>query len=317
MNGESAAGEQRSTGPAAPASPPSAPDDSSAPTSSETEPSSDAPLPAATVPAPEGGELARAALIRLPARHNELLVQVVRRVNADVDLHALWRCANVNAVDRLGMSDHGPVHVQIVANIALRLLRLLLARDIQPSIVRDHRLEPAHAEVVVALAALLHDIGMSIHRSDHESYSLFLANGKLRELLAGLLEPPVLTIVVSETLHAIIAHRADGRPITLEAGVVRVADALDMAKGRSRIPFEAGQVNIHSLSAAAIERVDIQPGEERPIRITIHMNNAAGIFQVDELLREKLRGSGLETYVSVEAISSGAGEQRLIEVFRL
>ncbi|MBI2321995.1 MAG: HD domain-containing protein [Chloroflexi bacterium] len=267
--------------------------------------------------APESVEPARGELIRLPARHNELLAEVTRRVNADVDLHTLWRCANVNAVDRLGMSDHGPVHVQIVANIALRLLRLLVAGGLQPSIVRDHHLDPSHAELVVALAALLHDLGMSIHRSDHEAYSLFLANGKLRELLAGLLAPPELTIVVSETLHAIIAHRADGKPFTLEAGIVRVADALDLAKGRSRIPFEAGQVNIHSLSAAAIERVDIQPGDERAVRITIHMSSDAGIFQVDELLREKLRGSGLEAHVAVEAVSTGTGARRLVEVFRL
>ena len=46
-------------------------------------------------------------------------------------------------------------------------------------------------------------------------------------------------------------------PLTLEAGIVRVADALDMAKGRSRIPFERGRVSIHSLSAAAIESVPL------------------------------------------------------------
>lgn len=256
-------------------------------------------------------------IIRIPARHNDLLLEVLRRVNADTDLHALWRCANMNAVDRLGMSDHGPVHVQIVANIALRLLRLLRARGVEASVVTHHHLDASYAEVIVVLAALLHDIGMSIHRIDHEHYSLFLANAKLRELLAGLLAPPTLTIVVSETLHAIDAHRADGRPLTVEAGVVRVGDALDMAKGRSRIPFEAGQINIHSLSAAAIERVDIQPGEERPIHVTIHMRNSAGIYQVDELLREKLRGSGIEQHIAVEAIITGEAEERLVEVFRL
>ena len=63
-------------------------------------------------------------LIRVPARHNPLLAQILARINADRELQALWRAANVNAVDRLGMADHGRVHVQIVANVALRLLWL-------------------------------------------------------------------------------------------------------------------------------------------------------------------------------------------------
>src|SRR5687768_9664996 len=73
--------------------------------------------------------------IRLPARRNAALKEIVRLVNADEELRALWKCANVNAVDRLHMSDHGPVHVQIVANIGLKLLRMLVAAGQEPSIV--------------------------------------------------------------------------------------------------------------------------------------------------------------------------------------
>jgi len=98
---------------------------------------------------------------------------------------------------------------------------------------------------------------------------------------------------------------------------VRVADALDMTKGRSRIPFEAGQVDIHSLSAAAIDKVAILHGEAKPIRIVVTMTNSAGIFQLDELLKEKLHGSGLEPYVQVEATVEGEAEKKLIQVFRL
>jgi metal-dependent HD superfamily phosphatase/phosphodiesterase len=256
--------------------------------------------------------------INLPARHNPKLQALIDRINADADLYALWECANVNAVTRLGMSDHGPVHVRLIANIALRLLRLLMSRGITPNIVKDHGLAVEDAEVVVSLAALMHDLGLSIHRSDHEHYSLFVAQMKLRELLPAVYpDPRAAAIVRSEILHAIIAHRSDGRPLTLEAGVVRVADALDMAKGRSRIPFEAGVVNIHSLSATAIDGVTIAPGETKPIRISIRMNNSAGIFQVDELLKEKLQGSGMEPHVEVEATLEGEAEKKLIQVFRL
>ena len=273
------------------------------------------------IPAPQGEVVEEAAApqripIQVPARHNPALQAIVDRVNADEDLYAIWQCANVNAVDRLGMSDHGPVHVQIVANIGLRLLRLLVARDVVPSVVTYHGLSVEEAEIIVVLACLLHDVGMSIHRDDHERFSIFLAQDKLKDLLADY-PPRTRRVLMSEVLHAIIAHRSDGRPLTLEAGVVRVADALDMAKGRSRIPFEAGQVNIHSVSAAAIDRVTIGPGADRPILIQIYMNNSAGIFQLDGLLKEKLKGSGLEPYAVIQATSLGETEKRLVSELTL
>ena len=255
--------------------------------------------------------------ITLPVRHNQRLAKILELVNADDDLYALWVAANVNAIERLGMSDHGPVHVKIVANIAIKMLRMLLQAGIEPGIARHYAMAAEDAEVVVALAALLHDLGMSIHRTDHEEYSLFLADGKLREILAGLYDRREAAIVRSEALHAIIAHRAGGRPLTLEAGVVRIADALDMAKGRSRIPFEAGAVTIHSVSAAAIEAVHIEAGEERPVRVRVEMSNSAGIFQLDELLRKKLAGSGLEEYVELEANVVCDTEKRLLQRFRI
>ncbi len=260
-------------------------------------------------------------LIRLPVRHNPILQQVLQRVNADEELHALWQAQNINAVDRLGMSDHGPVHMHIVANIALRLTRLLADRQVEFSLVKNYGplygFTQHEVELVVVLASLFHDVGMSIHRIDHEQYSLFVAQPVIKQLLEGLYPVAAAAILRSETLHAIISHRADGKPLTVEAGVVRVADALDMAEGRSRIPIQAGHVNIHSISAAAIEKVELGPGEERPIRIRILMNNSAGIFQVDELMRDKLRGSGIESFVEVEATVTGETEKRLVQFIKL
>ena len=117
-------------------------------------------------------------------------------------------------------------------------------------------------------------------------------------------------------LHAIISHRSAGRPLTVEAGIIRVADALDMSEGRSRIPYKAGYVDIYSLSAAAIDKVSISEGTDRPIQINILMNNSAGLFQIDELLKQKLRGSGIEPYVKVRALV-GENEKRLLEEFEL
>jgi uncharacterized protein len=255
--------------------------------------------------------------INVPVRGNRKLRTLIDRVNADKQLKAWWHVSNVNAVARMEINDHSWVHIQIVTNIALKLLRQLTKHHVEPAMVRDYGMTRDDAEIVVTLASLTHCIGMSIHRHGHEDFSLFLAEPKLRELLDGIYDEPDRTVIVSEVLQAIISHRADGQPLTIEAGLIRVADALDMAKGRSRIPFERGRVSMHSLSAAAIEDVTITDGEERPILIEIRMNNSSGIYQVDTLLRAKLRGSGLEPYVEVVAHIDTETERRLVPMYRL
>jgi uncharacterized protein len=255
--------------------------------------------------------------IRLPVRANKKLRTVLERVNKDDQLKGWWHVSNVNAVGRMEINDHSWVHIQIVTNIALKLLRQLTKHGVEPAMVRDYGMTRDDAEVVVALTALTHCVGMSVHRKGHEDYSLFLAEPKLRELLTGIYGEPELTVVVSEVLQGIISHRSDGEPLTLEAGILRVADALDMEQGRSRISFERGRIGIHSLSAAAIEEVEITDGAQKPIRISIRMNNSSGIFQVDGLLQAKLRGSGLEPYVEVTAHIDTEAEKRLVPLYQL
>jgi metal-dependent HD superfamily phosphatase/phosphodiesterase len=255
--------------------------------------------------------------INVPVRGNRKLRTLLERVNADRQLKGWWHVANINAVVRMEINDHSWVHIQIVSNIALKLLRQLTKHDVEPNMVRDYGMTRDDAEVVVVLGALTHCVGMAVHREGHEDFSLFLAEPKMRELLQGLYEEPDLTVITSEVLQAITSHRDYGKPLTLEAGIVRVADALDMAKGRSRIPFERGSVSIHSLSAAAIDDVEIKDGEDRPILIEILMNNSSGIYQVDGLLKAKLRGSGLERYVEVVAHIDTEAEKRLVPMYRL
>ena len=255
--------------------------------------------------------------IRVPTRGNRRLERLIEAINADDQVKAWWHVSAVNATRRLGMSDHSWIHIQIVLNVALRLSRLLFRRGVVPNVVADYGMSERDAEVVIAAGALFHDTGMTIHRADHEAYSLFLTADKLGTLLEGVYDEPERSIVLAETLHAIIGHRRRGEPFTIEAGIVRVADALDMARGRSRVPFEAGHQNIHSLSAYAIEEVKIVAGKDRAVRVEIAMSNSAGIFQVDELLATKLRGSGLEEHVEVIARIEAEHEQRLVPVFRI
>ena len=254
--------------------------------------------------------------IRVPTRGNRKLEKLLAAANGDERMRAWWYMQQVNA-ERLGMSDHSWVHIQIVVNIALRLFRLLNRAGVEPAVVADHGMGARDAEVVITAGCLFHDTGMSIHRTDHEAYSLFLAADRLPALLEGCYEEPELTVVMAEAMHAVIGHRRRGDPHTIEAGIVRVADALDLASGRSRLPFENRRPNIHSLSAAAIDDVTIEPGDERAVTIEIAMNNSAGIFQVDELLATKLRGSGLEEHVEVIARIEAEHEKRLVPVFRI
>ena len=269
------------------------------------------------------GELGRSpaeavagAAVRAPTRGNRKLEALLEGVNADEQVRGWWHMAQVTS-ERLGMSDHSWVHVQIVLNIALRLLRLLTKAGVQPALVSDHGMRERDAEVVVAGGALFHDVGMSIHRADHEAFSLFLAERKLRELLAGVYREPERTVVVSEILHTIIGHRRRGEPYTIEGGVVRVADALDMEQGRSRLPVDSGHVGIHSISAAAIDDITISAGTDRAVQIEVAMNNSAGIFQVDDLLATKLRGTPLADHVEVVAAVEGETEKRLLTEFRI
>src|SRR6476661_8938372 len=212
--------------------------------------------------------------IRAPERANRKLRALFERVNADKTLKGWWHVANVNATVRMEINDHSWVHIQIVTNIALKLLRQLTKHGVEPSVVRDFGMTNDDAEIVVVLGALTHDVGMSIHREGHEEFSLFLVEPEIRRLL-------------------------------------------DMAQGRSRIPFEKGRVSMHSLSAAAVDEVEIKDGEEKPIRIEILMNNSSGLYQVDGLLKAKLRGSGLEPYVEVIAHIDTEAEKRFVSEYRL
>lgn len=252
--------------------------------------------------------------IRLPIKENKLLQQALERINQNQEILTLWNVINVNSIERLGFSDHGPVHVQIVANIALRLTRILIKNKVEMSVVKDFHLTNYHAELIVLLASLFHDLGLSVHRLNHEEYSLFLANPILQEILDFL---PIAerTVIKSEVLHAIVSHRRAGHPFTIEGEIVRVADALDMSSGRSRIPFTQGKINIHSLSALAIDKIEIKEGKEKPVEIDIFMTNSAGIFQVDELLTEKLAGSHIQNYIKVKAYIKGKSEKKLITEF--
>jgi metal-dependent HD superfamily phosphatase/phosphodiesterase len=256
-------------------------------------------------------------VFNIPIRDNAKLKHVIDCVKGDVRLQTLWKCANVMAIDRLGYTDHGPTHVKIVANIALKLLRLLVDSKVVPSIVKNYGMKEKDAEVVVVLGSIFHDLGMVVTRDGHELYGALLASEFIEKYLAQIYSEEERTIIRSEVLHAIVSHEAPRRPLTVEAGIVRIADALDMEKGRARIPFQTGKVDIHSVSALSIEKVDIHEGEKTPVTVKITMSNSAGIFQIDELLKPRIENSGLKNYIHVVAEITGEKETKILDKFEI
>ncbi len=258
-----------------------------------------------------------AYVFNIPCRGNAKLEHIVEKVKNDLKLQTFWKCSNVMAIDRLGYTDHGPTHVKIVANSALKLLRILVGKKILPSIVEHYGMRNEDAEVVVVLASIFHDLGMIITRNGHEQYGAMLALDFVEKYLQPIYSEEERVIICSEVLHAIVSHEPLNKPLTIEAGIVRVADALDMEQGRARIPFEAGKVDIHAVSALSIKKVEIEESEKKPIAIKITMSNSAGIFQIDELLKNRIENSGLQKYIHVVAEITGKKEKRIIRKFEI
>lgn len=253
--------------------------------------------------------------IAVPADGNKMLQEVINRVNANSEIKALWKIMNVMAIDRLGFSDHGPTHFGIVANNGIKIARILEKRGVVMSVVEDFGLTRDHAEVIIFLACIMHDLGISIHRNGHEEFSLFIARDFMQKML-DFMPIEEKMVIISETSHAIISHRANGKPSTIEAGIVRVADAIDMGKGRSRVTYKRGEINIFSESDLAISSVEILEGKERPVEIRIHMTNPAGVFQLDDIMTEKLKGSNIEGFVTITAyMMDGSGAENLYKEY--
>ena len=167
--------------------------------------------------------------------------------------------------------------------------------------------------MVVVLGSIFHDLGMMVTRDGHEQISALLSASFIEKYLQQIYNEEEIAIITSEVLHAVLSHELPRKPLTIEASIVSIADALDMEEGRARIPFEAGKVDIHSVSAMSIQRVEILEGREKPITIRIAMSNPAGVFQIDQLLKPRIENSGLRDYIHVLAEISGEKERNTLE----
>ncbi|GAA0273010.1 HD domain-containing protein [Halobacterium noricense] len=248
---------------------------------------------------------------------DERLNEVLAFVTDDPEITTYLDAQNVNPVKRKGYNDHGTKHIEIVRNRALKLYDLLKRGGVEFNGAADQGLGEADEGVIIALAATLHDIGHVVHRDEHAYYSIPLAADLLDRILPEFYATPEAVRVKAEVLHAILCHHTEEDPLTTEAGVIRVADGLDMERGRSRLPYERGGRGINTISSQAIDSVTLEEGDERPVLVEIEMRNAAGVYQVDNLLKEKLHKSGIENDVRIVALNTGGDSDQLVERIEL
>jgi metal-dependent HD superfamily phosphatase/phosphodiesterase len=232
-----------------------------------------------------------------------LVAKVVAELEGDEEVRALLEMSNVNAVKRLGYNDHGIVHARIVAGASMELLQLLTARGVEPSSLAQGTARSLDdVKLVLLLASYLHDVGNSVHREYHEAIGSVLAKDIVDRVLAKLLPaPPRQRVLIrQEVLTAIFSTAMGVRALTVEASIVKLADGLDMSEGRARLPYKLGKVDMHSLSALNVKRVELAPGDTVPVVVSVYMSDMAGFFQVEEVLLPKLEGGLLKGLVRVD-----------------
>jgi len=232
-----------------------------------------------------------------------------------------WEMADYVATTKLLMNDHGRTHAMVATASALTMLDLAISAGVTPDFVKSGFGDNDDAALIVLTATLCHDCGNIVHRQEHAELAVSLMIPVLDRLLPSVYtEPAKLTQIKTFILSAIYTHHGEPRPLTIEAAVVCIGDASDMTKGRGRAAFERGSVTIHSVSALAIERVDIRKGTAKPIELRIFMTNSAGIYQVQEILAPKVRAGPLAGSVDVVAITDVADEdheQRIVGGIRM
>ena len=242
-------------------------------------------------------------LIYDKVRKHRNLKKLFYTLERDVEVQEGLKMANINAVSRLHYNDHGVMHSRIVAGSALEMLEILVSRGFTPSTVSDGIGTIEDSKIIVLAGAYLHDIGNAIHRKAHNIHGYLLADKILDRILPAIYDDlKKARDIKFEILHTIFAHDEEVIALSLEAGIVKVADGLDMAEGRARIPYKKGKLDIHAFSALAIKSVEILEGRERPIKVIVDMENEAGIFQVEEVLGRKIRTSGIGELIEIEAL---------------
>ena len=247
---------------------------------------------------------------------DDLPIRLWYNLRNNQEIAAIQDYANMVSIGRLGLNDHGPVHM---CN-ALKMLSILHTVGIQTSLEKENIGTFADSVTAVMLASLLHDSGMTIGRKGHELYSGIISYSIIEKVLSQLLpeNSNILrrTIIRSIAMEGIIGHMATHPIHSIEAGIILISDGCDMTKGRARIPLEIPskptEGDIHKYSANSIEKVKIEQGDDRPLKIEIHMKAEVGFFQVEEVLIPKIQSSPAKNLLELYAGVDGEDMKRYI-----
>ncbi len=248
-------------------------------------------------------------IIELTAEKDDLPLKVVQLLIDDAEVQAIQDYANTVSIVRLGFNDHGPVHMRTVCRNALKMLKIFYQAKIQTSLEKEQSGTFADSVTAVILASFFHDFGMTVGRQDHELYSAIIGqpvvNSILKKVLPEEKDLKRRVTIYAMAMEGIIGHMGTRKIHSVEAGIILVADGCDMTKGRARIPMEINTKpsvgDIHKYSANSIEKVKILAGEEKPIKIEVHMSAVAGFFQIEEVLLQKISCSPIKDFIELYA----------------
>ena len=134
--------------------------------------------------------------------------KIAEKLFSDPEVAAIQNHANTVSILRLGFNDHGPVHMRTVAKNAIKMLKLLNSKNIRTSLESEGVGTFTDSLCSVIFASMLHDLGMTIGRQDHEIYSIHLALPVIDRILAELLPKDLekRVIIKSTAMEGIAGH---------------------------------------------------------------------------------------------------------------
>ena len=236
----------------------------------------------------------------------------------DDEIKHLQDYANTVSIKRLQYNDHGPVHMRKVALNAVIMSGLLRDSGIRFSLEEESAGSYDDSLTAILTAAFLHDIGMTVGRQEHEKLAVIIGTPIIDRIMRHVYPESLERAVIGRSLaiECISGHMGSHSIHSLEAGVLLIADGLDMEKGRARIPMlmesESKVGDIHKYSATAIEKVTISAGESKPVRISVRMSESVGFYQIEEVLFPKINSSTMKPYIELVAAVKGGDEKKYL-----
>ncbi|VVB65796.1 Uncharacterised protein [Candidatus Gugararchaeum adminiculabundum] len=234
--------------------------------------------------------------------NSPLAKRVLKAVVASEEYHAINYMANSVAVNRMKITDHGFTHAMITALNAMRIFNVLQKAGVKTNWEMERHGNSEEARVIVLLGALCHDFGNAIHRDGHHGQSLVVARPFVSGIVSKFFKGVKRIEVELSVLQCIYCHDESVQAYSIEESIVKIADGVDCAHGRARVPHELlGNVNEYTLSSNAIDDATVVFGTmKKPVKIVLKMNDKIGRFQIDQVLQKKIDMSTIKDMVEIE-----------------